>query len=265
MGQLQTSCTMNTQGEQTLKETDSLRRMSFDGIPSWGRVGSIRGWSHRVVKHKVVPANCCQCVGAAVEPAHALDKVLVLPIPVPAKQEYVVSILNKQLTRLFSVKCGDLHFTQFRVQHNEGAVVTDRRQHGGAGEAKEQSFNCAATHRMRGENPAGGRRSPVCWEGQLVHSASVDGLHVHRLRFQKVRHSHSAQLITWGRMTAVNQNPQRPPMQCLWYLILGWNALPMTMMLFWCGCQATVVGEEFEESRPTEQAQKLHEMCMIKK
>lgn len=96
MGQLQTSCTMNTQEEQTLKETDSLRHMSFDGIPSWGRVGSIRGWSHRVVKHKVVPANCCQCVGAAVEPAHALDKVLVLPIPVPAKQEYVVSILNRQ-------------------------------------------------------------------------------------------------------------------------------------------------------------------------
>lgn len=69
------------------RRTDSLWRVSFDGIHSWGRVGSIRGWSHRVVKHKVVPANCCQCVGAAVEPAHALDKVLVLPIPVPAKQE----------------------------------------------------------------------------------------------------------------------------------------------------------------------------------
>lgn len=111
------------------------------------------------------------------------------------------------MTRLFSVKCRDLHFTQFRVQHNEGAAVTDRRQHGGAGEAKEQSFNCAATHLMRWEYPAGGRRSPVCWEGQLVHSASVDGLHVHRLRFQEVRHSHCAQFITWGRMTAVNQKP----------------------------------------------------------
>lgn len=54
-------------------------------------------------------------------------------------------------------------------------------------------------------------------------------------------------------------------MQCLCYLLLGWNALPMTMTLFWCGCQATAVGEEFEESRPTKQAQKLHEMCMIKK
>lgn len=51
------------------------------------------------------------------------------------------------------------------------------------------------------------RRLPVCGEGQLVHSASVDGLHVDRLRLQEVLHSHSAQLVPCGQETAVNQNP----------------------------------------------------------
>lgn len=58
----------------------------------------------------------------------------------------------------------------------------------------------------RGEDN-GPRRLPVRGEGQLVHSASVDGLHVDRLRLQEVLYSHSAQLITCGEETAVNQNP----------------------------------------------------------
>lgn len=52
------------------------------------RVWSFTSWIHRVMKHKMVPANCCQCVGVAVAPTDALDKVLVLPIPVPAKGEH---------------------------------------------------------------------------------------------------------------------------------------------------------------------------------
>lgn len=51
-----------------------------------GQVGSISSWAHRVVKNKVIPAYGCKCVGATVEPAHAFDKVLVLLIPVSAKE-----------------------------------------------------------------------------------------------------------------------------------------------------------------------------------
>lgn len=55
------------------------------------RVGSFTRWIHRVVKHQVVPANSCQCVGVAVAPTHTLDKVLVLPIPVPTEGEHEFS------------------------------------------------------------------------------------------------------------------------------------------------------------------------------
>lgn len=78
-----------------------------------GRVGSISSWAHRAVKNKVIPAYGCKCVGATVEPAHAFDKVLVLPIPVSAKEEYVVSILKmvQTINYVFSIKCRDLHFS----------------------------------------------------------------------------------------------------------------------------------------------------------
>lgn len=78
--------------------------------------------------------------------------------------EYSEQTNEKKMTRLFSVKCGDLHFTQFRVQHNEGAVIADGRQHGGAGKGTEQSLNCAATHLMRWEYPARGADGHLCVE-----------------------------------------------------------------------------------------------------
>lgn len=57
-----------------------------------GGVGSTSSLTHRVVKHKVIPAYGCESAGATMEPAHTFDKVLVLPISKSAKEEYMISI-----------------------------------------------------------------------------------------------------------------------------------------------------------------------------
>lgn len=105
--------------------------------------------------------------------------------------------------------CSDLHFAQFRVQHNEGAVVADGRQHGGAVEGTSHGLSGAAVDPTRWERRAGPRRLPVRGERQLVDSASVDGLHVDRLRLQEVLHSHSAQLVACGRGESRQSKPRR--------------------------------------------------------
>lgn len=88
-------------------------------------------------------------------------------------------------------------------------------------------------------------------EGQLVDSAGVDVLNIHWLHFQEVLHNHSAQLIAWGKIPAVNQTL---PIEYLCHLIPGCNVLPKATVLLWCGCQATVVGEHLEESTSEKQA-----------
>lgn len=56
-----------------------------------GGVGSSVGRPHRVVKHQVVPSHGGERVGATVEPADALHKVLVPPIAESA-DEHVFSV-----------------------------------------------------------------------------------------------------------------------------------------------------------------------------
>lgn len=88
-------------------------------------VGSPSSRIHRVVKYLVIPANGCESVGATVEPTQTFDKILVLPISKSA-EKYMIFIFrenNKRLTRCFRMKSKVLHFSQFRVQNSEGAII----------------------------------------------------------------------------------------------------------------------------------------------
>lgn len=106
-----------------------------------GGVGS--SGSHRVVKHKVIPAYGCDSVGATVEPAHTFDKVLVSPISKSTAEEYMISIFNffflndTGLTRCFSMKCKNSHFLQLRVQNSEGTIITYGGEQRGTGVEKK--------------------------------------------------------------------------------------------------------------------------------
>lgn len=95
-------------------------------------VGSPSSRIHRVVKYLVIPANGCESVGATVEPTHTFDKILVSPISKSA-EKYMIFIFKwyKRLTRCYSMKSKVLHFSQFRVQNSEGAIIAYGSQHGG--------------------------------------------------------------------------------------------------------------------------------------
>lgn len=216
MDRLQTSHTINTQEEEPWRRqihwhvspripmntpqkwggrSFLVRRRSFDGIYSWGRVGSaIRDWSHRVVQHKVVPADCCQRVGAAVEPANPLDEVLVLPIPVPAKRGICGQYFKLTKKTDWSAATYTSRSSVFSTTREQSSLTDASMGALGWGNGTEFQLCSRASDGVRITRQRW--RSPVCWEGQLVHSASMNGLHVHRLRFQEVRHSHLAQLIT---------------------------------------------------------------------
>lgn len=56
--------------------------------------GNAISWTHFVVKHKMIPAYCCEGGGAIVKPAHTFDIVLVPPVS-ESTNKYVISIFNR--------------------------------------------------------------------------------------------------------------------------------------------------------------------------
>lgn len=58
------------------------------------RVGSSSSRIYCVVKHEMIPADGTESVGATVEPANTLDKVLVSPISQATKEEQIIIILE---------------------------------------------------------------------------------------------------------------------------------------------------------------------------
>lgn len=47
-----------------------------------------------MVKHKMIPAYCCEGGGAIVKPAHTFDIVLVPPVS-ESTNKYVISVFNR--------------------------------------------------------------------------------------------------------------------------------------------------------------------------
>lgn len=150
------------------------------------------------MEHKMIPAYGCESGGAPVKPANTCDKVLVSPIsePTESKRAFCITSGVKDWAVGFSIACKHSHFLQLSVHNSEGAVVAGGGQQSitGMTEASKRWFY---RHFMWDFDTLN-ITSPVCGEGEAVHSAAVDCLHPGRFGSQEIFYGHSAQLITWN-------------------------------------------------------------------
>lgn len=171
-----------------------------------GGVGS--SGSHRVVKHKVIPAYGCDSVGATVEPAHTFDKVLVSPISKSTAEEYMISIFNFFLKMIqdwpsvlvWSAKTHISCNSEFKTAREQSSLMEASKEALGW-KKKELKFCRGAMKELM--ILCQDLCLPMCREGKPINSAAVDALHPGRLCSQEVLHSHSAQLITWGTTSMI--------------------------------------------------------------
>ena len=94
-----------------------------------------------MVKHEVIPPDGCERVGAAVEPANTLHKVLVSLITESADNR-VFSVCGHRRGERKEFVCRNSHWVEFGVQNSKGTVVTNGGQHGGAGAEKGAGKVC---------------------------------------------------------------------------------------------------------------------------